>query len=339
MATLQVGLLGCGSFGKKLAAHVNELHDARISAVYNRTFSEAEAVGKDLRVPAFSAYEELVQQDYVDAVVIATSHDTHKPMALAAAAAGKHIFCEKAMALTVAECRAMIHAAQKNNVKLMVGHVTRLLPLFSRVKEIIDGGEIGRTAAVSMIRYWPVIRRRWWARKSQIGGLLHSPAVHEIDYLNFLCGNATSVYAVAGPQIQQETDYEDTMQVIVRYENGACGSVATSISSTLTVQEGWVIGEHGGLHYDMYGPDEEGIIEYQAAGGDLRKETVELKREVVGELGLSVGIRREVRNFVDWILRDAEPLLTAQAGLRAVEICEAAYRSVSEGKPIAVPLP
>jgi predicted dehydrogenase len=226
----------------------------------------------------------------------------------------------------------MIEAARKNDVKLMVGHVTRLLPLFSRMKEIIDSGQIGEPIAVSMTRYHPVVRQEWWAKRSQKGGLLHSPASHEVDYLNFLCGAAISVYAVVAPQIQEQLDYEDTMFMTVRYRNGTIGSIAASISSTLRVQAGWIIGKRGGLRYDMFASEEGGLVEYQASDG-------ELQREPTGGFGLPTGMQRELRNFADWVLYDAEPLLTAEAGLRAVEVIQAAYQSVQEGKPVMLPLP
>jgi len=331
MTKLRLGLLGCGGFARTLTEPFTEFEDAQISALYNRTFSKAEDLGQELRVPAFRSVQELLEQEYVDAVIINTSHDQHKPMAIAAAEAGKHIFCEKPMALTVEECLVMMSAAERNGVKLFVGHVTRLLPLFSRVKEIIDADEIGKPLAIKMTRYWPVVRLGWWANRSLKGGLLHSPASHEIDYLNYLCGTATSVHAVAAPQIQEQLDYEDTIFLTVRYESGAVGSVAASISSVMPVQSGYIIGEKGGLKYDMYGP-EGGYLEVQKA------EDRDKQREVIGDFGLDVGMKKELRNFIDYVLYDAEPLLTAEGGLRTVEIMQAAYKSIREGQTISLPL-
>jgi predicted dehydrogenase len=330
MTKLRMGLLGCGAFARSLTDPFNEQDDAEVTAVYNRTFSKAETLARDLGVPAFERYEDLIQQNFVDGVIINTSHDQHLPMALAAAAAGKHIFCEKPMALTVNECLKMINTAEKCNVKLYVGHVTRLLPLFSRMKEIIDSGLIGSPLAVTMTRYWPVQRQGWWAKRALKGGLLHSPASHEIDYMNYLLGTATSVYAVAGPKIQPQIDYEDVLLVTIRYQGGAVGSVAASISSGFPVQAGFVIGEKGGLQYDMYGP-QGGQIDCQPTGGERYK-------QVIGDFGLPAAMYREARDFVNWVLYDIEPLLTAEGGLRTVEIMQAAYRSVVEEKPISLPL-
>lgn len=330
MRQLRMGLLGCGTFANSLINPFNELNDSKITAVYNRTFSKAENLGKELNVPAFASYQDLIRQDYIDGVIINTSHDQHLPMCLAAASAGKHIFCEKPMALTIFECHQMIQATQKNGVKLFVGHVTRLLPLFARMKEIIDSEAIGKPLAVNMTRYWPVLRQGWWAKRALKGGMLHSPASHEIDYLNYILGTAISVFAVGGQQIQPQLDYEDTMFVTIKYEDGGIGSLAASLSSGMIVQSGFIIGEKGGLKYDLYGPLG-GEIEYQLTGG-------EKKREVIGDFGLQEGMRREVRNFVDWVLYNAEPLLTAEGGLRTVEVMQAAYQSSEEGKPVSLPL-
>jgi predicted dehydrogenase len=331
MTRLKLGLLGCGGFARTLTKPFEEFEDAEISAVYNRTFSKAEDLGQELGVPAFASVQELLAQEFVDAVIINTSHDQHKPMALAAATAGKHIFCEKPMALNVDECHDMISSAKEQGVKLFVGHVTRLLPLFARVKEIIDSDDIGKPLAIQMTRYWPVIRLGWWAKRSLKGGLLHSPASHEIDYLNYLCGKAASVHATAAPQIQKQLDYEDTIFLTVCYESGAVGSIAASISSGMPVQSGFIIGEAGGLKYDMYGP-EGGYLEVKKTGSD------ESYREVLGDFGLDIGMRRELRNFVDYVLYETEPLLTAEGGLRTVEVMQAAYKSIREGHPISIPL-
>jgi len=191
----------------------------------------------------------------VDAVIINTSHDQHKPMALVVAESGKNTFYEKPMTLTVEECQAIICAAEKNEIKLFVGHVTRLLPLFARMKEIIDTDEIVKPPAVKMTRYWPVIRLRWLTKRSLKGRLLHSPASQEIDYLNYLCGTAISVHTIAALKIKEHLDYEDSIFFTVRYESGAVGSVVASISSSMPAQSGYIIGETGGLKYDMYGPD------------------------------------------------------------------------------------
>ncbi|MGD9093288.1 MAG: Gfo/Idh/MocA family oxidoreductase [Anaerolineales bacterium] len=328
---LQVGLLGCGGFAATLIAPFNEFKDAEIAAVYNRTYSKAEKLGRELGVPSFSSYEVLLQNDNVDGVLINTSHDQHYPMALAAAAAGKHIYCEKPMALTVEECQGMIDAAGQHGVKLFVGHVARLLPLFKRVKQLIDEGIIGKPVAAAMTNYLPVKRLGWWTSRSLSGGLLHSPASHEVDYLNFLFGEASSVYAEAAPQILQHLDYEDTMFVNIQYKNGAIGSVAASLCSIFPVQLGNIVGEYGGLQYDMYSP-EGGLIEYQCASGEKIK-------EVIGDFGIHEGVRCELRNFIDWVLYDAQPLLTADGGLRTVEIIQAAYQSVASGQPIKLPLP
>jgi myo-inositol 2-dehydrogenase/D-chiro-inositol 1-dehydrogenase/scyllo-inositol 2-dehydrogenase (NAD+) len=325
-----MGLLGCGGFAPTLIEPFERIENAEITAVYNRTFSKAEALGKELGVPVFSSYVELLEQKNIDGVLINTSHDQHKPMALAAAARGKHIFCEKPMALNVAECQAMIKAAEESNVKLYVGHVARFLPLFKRIKEIIDSGLIGKPLAVSMTNYLPRIRSGWWAKRDLKGGLLHSPASHEVDYMNYLLGIAASVFAMGAPQVQKQLDYEDSMFVTIRYESGAIGSISASLSSRFPVQLGFIVAEKGGLQYDMYGP-EGGQIEYQVEGHTKQK-------ELIGGFGISVGVRSEIQDFVDWVLYDTEPLMTADGGMRAIEVIEAAYQSIKMGESIPIPI-
>src|SRR5439155_18790057 len=114
---------------------------------------------------------------------------------VAAAEAGRHVFCEKAMAVNVAECREMIASARAHGVKLMVGHKRRLRPAFATMGQILRSGLLGRVQTLAVTGFHWRLVEGWWARRAAVGGLLFWAGVHDVDTLRYLCGEVASVYA------------------------------------------------------------------------------------------------------------------------------------------------
>jgi myo-inositol 2-dehydrogenase/D-chiro-inositol 1-dehydrogenase len=233
------------------------------------------------------------------------------------------------MAITVAECDAMIGAAAHHGVRLMVGHVLRLLPLFSRLIDVVESGLLGRPVAVQILRLsWlgdPAARYR--LRRETTGGQLYDITVHEIDLLHRLCGPITSVYATMSRTILQDIDYEDTVQLHLRFQSGATAHIFESIASPTDRAEGVILATQGTLRFDW----RSGQLAYRRAGD--AEETVETVTRDSGE----DGYLRELRSFTTWVLDGTPPLLTAREGRAAIAVVEAAYRSAQTGQPVDVP--
>ena len=333
MAHVNMGLIGCGAFGRQLATHsiplVNEL---TLFGVYDVNRECAGDVAQALGVTLFGTLEEMWNSPRIDAVLIASPHDTHMPIAVAAAEAGKHIFCEKTMARTVKECRAMIEAAERHQVKLMVGHKRRLRPEYARLAEIVQSGLLGRPLAVTVAGFhYSDYYRGWWGQTERSGGALHCAGSHDLDFMRFLLGDVETVYAVEGPRVSEGHDWADSIVVTLRFRNGAVSSLQVAFTyHLLPFAESFamhVACEEGGVYYDP------GRI---AVGWQKRGED---RQEVrFPHYGFEEAYRLELQNFVDWVQRDAVPLLTAENGLRCVELLEAAYRSAAQGKPVKLPL-
>jgi predicted dehydrogenase len=328
---LRVALAGPGRFGMELGRLLRDTPGAELVAVYSHTPATAKTAAEALGVPASTSFEDVVGSDSLDAVVIATSHDTHRALTIDAARAGKHVFCEKPMAITVADCEAMIRATDEAGVRLFVGHSMRYHPLVVRARSAIDEGLLGSPLAVTMMRFATQIRLGWWSRQASYGGMLHSPGIHELDLMNSLLGRPRIVYAQAAPRVQPQVDYDDTIFVQVKYESGAIGSLTSSISDPLNDPGGRestrILCERGGIGLE-FGPTS--WLEVQRRG-----ETPE--RTSNDDDGWE-SIRSELRNFVQWISGDAEPLIYPIEALAAVEVCEAAYASVATGAPVTLPI-
>ncbi len=332
MSKLRIGLIGAGRFGQTLAQVAATVPDMQVTAVYDALPDRSEALANALPGSDIHACRQLdALWPQVDAVLISSSHDMHVSNVLDAAQAGKHIFCEKPMALDVAECQAMIDAVQQHGVKMLVGQVTRLMPIMVRLREVLDSGVIGRPVAFHVTRTAWLERQGGWATTASSGGMLHSPGAHIYDLFNSLLGRAISIYAVAAPRIQPQVDFDDTIFSSLVYENGPIATFGASISGQTWLYEGRVIAEKGSLQFAL--ENEACWLDYQARNGALVRE----KFGTFDQEGLD-GVGVELRNFADFILRDVPPFVSNLDALQAVAMIQAAYESVRTGSVVHLPV-
>ncbi len=329
MAELGFALIGCGGMGRSEARVLRDVPRARLAAVCDVSQGAAIEFGAEMGVSAHTDHREALAREDVGAVMVVTPNGLHTEIVLDAVAAGKHVFCEKPFAFTVAECDRMIAAAEQAGVRLMVGHVLRLLPLFQRVIDVFDSGVLGRPVAAQITRIgWlgdPTARYR--LRKELAGGLLYDVTVHEIDLLHRLCGATQSVYALLDNHVQKHVDYEDDAQLLLRFRSGASGHLFASLASPMSASFGTIVGQRGTLRYN-HGAGE---ITYRRVG-DGEESITETVTRSDGENGYL----RELRSFTEWVLDGKAPLLTAAEGRAAIQVAEAAYRSASTGQPVTI---
>ncbi len=318
--------------GTSHAMAMKTLHRARVVAVADSDEERGRKLAGVIAVPWFADYEQMIEADEIDAVSIASPPFLHKEMAITAAAAGKHIFCEKPMAVNVADCASMIQAAERAGVTLMVGQVLRFLKPFLKVRELVDSGAIGRPIAAKVTRLggggsvWTV---PWRARLEQSGGLLLEINAHEIDFLRCLGGDVASVYAEADNFLHPDADYPDLAFVLLRFRNGGIGCLYSSNASPLTETSGKVQGTEGAIRYNGWG--KRGTIELQRMSDSqptvFRLEAIESPP----------GVAYELDRFAEAVLTGAPPVVSGLDGLKVVEIGRAAYTSASERHPVLLP--
>jgi len=329
---VRIGVIGAGGMGTSHAQGIRTLQRARVAAVSDSDEARGTKLAAEMGVPWFGDYQQMLREGGIDAVSIASPPFMHKEMALAAAAAGKHVFCEKPMAVNVADCEAMIQAAGQAGVTLMVGQVLRFLQPFLKVRELVDSGAIGRPISAEVTRIgggdsaWTV---PWRARLEQSGGLLLEINAHEIDLLRCLGGDVASVYAEADNYIHPDADYPDLAFVLLRYRNGGIGCLYSSNASPLGETSGKVQGTEGAIRYNGWG--KRGSIELRR----LRDTQTTVFR--LEDLEAPPGVAYELDRFAEAVLTGTTPVVTGLDGLKVVEIARAAYTSASERRPVLLP--
>ncbi len=326
---VRVGLIGCGVMGKSLASHLRTIEQAELVAVCDAVESAVKALAKEFGVWATTNLDELLGRDDIDAVLIATPAYLHAEQTVAAAKAGKHVFCEKPMALTVEECDRMIEACRENNVNLMVGQVLRYFPIHAKVKELVESGELGRLLCLTIYRlgsgFTGVWAKEWRKSKALSGGMLMEVNIHELDYLLWVGGEVESVFAVGDNFLHPDCDYPDCVLVTLRFRNGALGMLHASQVS--------VAGSYGG-RADC---EKASLLFPQLWKGELVVQTEKGQKVFKAEeLSTEDPVRRELREFVGSILEQRPPAITGEDGRAAVALALAAYRSIETGEPVFV---
>ncbi|HVX42791.1 MAG TPA: Gfo/Idh/MocA family oxidoreductase [Mycobacteriales bacterium] len=193
MGSRKVGVLGAGGMGRE---HSGAWRTLGIPVtIYSRTESARQALAEQTGAAAAESLDALLSE--VDIVDICTPTDTHAPLARAAAAAGRHVICEKPLARTIADAVDVIDTCEKAGVQLHVGQVVRYFPEYVATKAAVDAGELGKPAVLRLSRSvnWPSWGGTWFLDLERSGGMLVDLMIHDYDFARWIAGEVRRVYA------------------------------------------------------------------------------------------------------------------------------------------------
>lgn len=336
--TVKFGLIGSGNMGLVYAeALATQVGDGELVAITGG--SRAPALAAEYGVEWVPTIEELLAGDRVDAVIIATPHTTHLPYTRLAAAAGKHVFCEKPMAVTVEECDAMIEACRQAGVLLTVAAQARLNPVIQATKELIDDGAIGDVRMIRVLSStvgWDLDEGSW-AEDPEEGGAFLDWGVHAMNTLAWFTGaRATRVFASFAnfegsrmPDISAMVQYELSsgamVQIWMSYEMPPPG-----LGSNMQMM---IVGDKGILDMDRYslklGTADGWTTITEITGWNWLTDP-----KNPGRIGQSAA---HVQDFARCIIDGTEPEITGLQSRAAVEMIDYARRSAATHEAIAIP--
>ncbi len=230
----RVCLVGAGRAGQVHAESlVHHVPEGRLVALVDPSDAALQKTAARFAIESrFNSLEQAIDGIVFDAVVITTPTFTHRELAVLAAGRGKHVFCEKPMALTIEECDEMISAAQRNAVILQLGFMRRFDPDFQAAKARIDAGEIGQPMLIKSLTHGPGLPPAWARDLRTSNGMLAEVNSHDWDATRWLVGSKPErVYAEVsnfkGQKLGVDTPhFYDTALVTVRFESGAIGSIS-----------------------------------------------------------------------------------------------------------------
>jgi predicted dehydrogenase len=226
-----IGIIGAGNYGAQHAQALSEIDNIKLVASSRTDAKALDQFVSTYGGGGYTNYQDLLQDDAVDIVVIATPHNLHTDITIAAAHAGKHILLEKPIAPTPNECQRIIEAIRTHQIKFMVGHVNHFVPAYQVAKQMLEAGEMGEVilGLATMQKYWMVNNRQsWHLKRSTGGGVWITVGIHPLDRLTWLINSpVTSVSAQLSTKFHQQ-EVDDIGMVFLRYASGAVGTIVST---------------------------------------------------------------------------------------------------------------
>jgi predicted dehydrogenase len=334
--TVNICVIGSGRAGMIHARNfARSIPGAKLTAMVDPVEEVVKASCAELGISTwYLDYREALAQSNIDAVVVVTPTAYHHDIVVEAAAAKKHVLCEKPMAMNEQECDAMIEAAEKHHVKLQLAFMRRFDESFMHAKERIDSGEIGDVVSVKSLTHGPSTPRPWMYDIKKSNGPLAEVSSHDIDALHWYSGSyMKEVYAIAGnyrcPDAKQEfPDFYDNVLMNCRFFNGAQGLV----DGAQGVQYGYdsrveILGTRGIIHVGKN--NNYNVLTVSTDG--IRTPFVKSWQNLFID-----AYRGEDLHFVECIQKDVQPKVTGRDGLEAVKVVNAGNRSIMERRPVSL---
>jgi myo-inositol 2-dehydrogenase/D-chiro-inositol 1-dehydrogenase len=327
---LNIGIIGAGRIGKVHAETIAfRLPEAVPAAITDIDFAAAQAVAARCGIPCVKRNEDILADPKIDAVLICSSTDTHAGLVVAAARAGKHIFCEKPIDHTLEKIDRALEAVEKAGVKLQIGFNRRFDANFERVRKAVVSGEIGKPHLLHIISRDPAPPPISYVKVS--GGMFLDMTIHDFDMARFLIGDEVEEIYTAGavmvdPEIGRAGDL-DTALVVLRFKNGVIGTIDNSRKA-------------------VYGYDQR--VEILGSGGAIstgncypNQAVISTATSVRRDLPLNFFMDRytesfvnELRAFVEAVTEDKPTPVTGIDGRIPVVMALAARRSYDERRPV-----
>ncbi len=240
---INVAVVGTGGLGSRQVVNFAAVEGCRVRRVFDLDRAVAESAAASVGAEVAESLEQCLAED-IQAVAVVTPTHQHAPVALAAAAAGKHVFCEKPLARTLADGEQIVAAARKTGVRLMVGHVVRFFPAYATAREYIRSGELGRVGMARMSRMNLRPKKPWYGEYSQSGGVLHDLAIHDLDWLVWTFGRPVRIWA---QNLAERLPTLDYCLVSLRFAGGEIAHVEGSKADLGRFRTSFDIAGSGGL--------------------------------------------------------------------------------------------
>ncbi len=332
--TVSVGIIGSGKAGANLAAAFTACPRSRVEVVMSRTGENARRLAKMYNIERHTdKFDDVLADNKIDAVAIASPDKFHCQQAIEAAKAGKHILCEKPMCRTEDEAKAMMQAAESANVTLMIGFSERFNQPCLEAKARIDRGEIGEPVMILARRCHPIstVRGRDWLTDSDTGGVLSYAGTHNIDLICWFMGsNPERVYGETARLVLEEQLFTDSAVVTFRFPGGKMAVLYESFAYPDPYPHGVdrsieILGKKGCLNIDFM---RQPLNIYSSAGYTIGDAVTWPRTD--GQIGGA--LLNEVRHFVDAIIEKKAVLTPGETGLNAIKIAVAAKKAALSGK-------
>ncbi|RKS80040.1 putative dehydrogenase [Motilibacter peucedani] len=323
-----MGVIGVGALGSMHLRNLASLPACRVTHVADTHLSEGGAATAHLHGATLTDVASMLAPGTVDAVVVSTPTDTHAQLVVAALRAGVSVFCEKPMARTAQEARTLVDLARSRGAKVAVGHVVRYFPEYAAAYDLVRGKQLGtvRSARMARLNASPGRVQQWYRQSGRSGGVLLDMAIHDIDWALWTFGPAARVFATRAGEPGAEV-VSVTLKHLdgqITYLDASWRDDAFSTSLELWGSEGFYrVAGSSSAGFEVSCPRTDQSGDY-LPGPDSSPVPDD-------------PYRLELAAAVDWFAGTGPaPLATAEEGLAALRVVEAAEASIQSRQPVMV---
>ncbi len=342
MRDVGIGIVGSGFVAAIHAEALTHVPQAHLVAVASPGRS-AEFADRHAVPTAYSDYRRLLDDPAVDIVSLCLPNDLHCEVACAAAAAGKHVLCEKPLCLTLAEADRMIAACRTAGVKLMYAEELCFAPKYVRARQLVEEGALGRIHLVKQSEKHSGPHAGWfWDVSRSGGGVTMDMGCHAIEFFRWMLGKPAirSVFAQMGTYLHGEhTEGDDHAVILVEFEGGAVGLAEESWCRRGGMDDrAEIYGSLGQTYADLLHGN--ALETYSEVGYGYAVEKAGSTRGwsfTMFEELWNYGFPQEMRHFVECVQHDRPPMETGEDGRAVLEAIYAAYESAGSGRKVTLP--
>ncbi|WP_159886606.1 Gfo/Idh/MocA family protein [Paenibacillus puerhi] len=323
---MKAAVVGCGEMGRVHALAYAAMPEVELAGVCDLNAGLSSQLGEQTGAPSFDSFESLLAGTEFDVVSLTLPTHLHRDYTRKAADAGKHIICEKPIALSAEDARSMIAYCEERGVRLFVGHVVRFFPDYRHMQRQVADGKLGRIGTLHAKRMGghPGEARPWFKEADLSGGVIADLMIHDIDFVRWSLGEVKSVYA-----LRRSADLLDYATATLIAESGAVANLEACWGypgSFYTAAE--IAGSAGVVRADSRKSCS--LTIHRSAHAASGRAYAETKDSPLVE---SV-YERELRHFIACLRDGTEPAVTAHDALKAIEIAEAALESIRTGRAV-----
>jgi UDP-N-acetyl-2-amino-2-deoxyglucuronate dehydrogenase len=340
-APIRIALLGCGRISETHFDAIGKVSGLELVAVADVVEERARAAGEAQRVPWFTSHGAMLDSVPCDVVTICTPSGLHPEHGIAAARAGKHVVCEKPMAITLHAADELVRACDQSGVRLFVVKQNRLNPPIQLLKRALDRGRFGRLYLANTTVRWTrpqeyYDQAPWRGTWEFDGGALMNQASHYVDLIQWLGGPVESVMAKTAT-LARRIETEDSGVVILRFRSGALGVIEVTMLTYPRNLEGsiTILGERGTVK--IGGTAVNRVEHWAFADYDDDDKLVEAANSSPPNV-YGFGHAGYYRNVLAVLRGGAMPDTDGRAGRKSLELILSAYESAKTGREVSLPL-
>lgn len=337
----RVALVGCGRISASHFSAIEKIDGLSMSAVCDVVERRAREAGEKLGVPWFTSYETMLRDAPSEIVTVATPSGLHPAHGILAARDGKHVVCEKPIAITLSSADELVHACDSSGVKLFVVKQNRLNPPVQLLKRAVDKGRFGKIYLANTTVRWArpqsyYDQAPWRGTWEFDGGAFMNQASHYVDLMQWLVGPVENVIAKTAT-LARRIEAEDTGVAVLRFRSGALGTIEVTMLTYPKNLEGsiTILGEKGTVK--IGGTAVNRVEKWEFADSDPDDAMVEASNTNPSSV-YGFGHEGYYRNVLSVLRGNAVPDTDGRGGRKSLELILAIYESARTGREVPLPL-